>query len=132
MVDVHVIPTSPGYSATTQQLLVEATEKVCRPYCVNSMVQPSATAIYTAGPTKVVGTTAIVPITAVITVVSPTPNCGCAHTQVFTETFNIAFVATGTNTATLTQVNTIVEPAYAQCCKARGVKVSTVLSVQIA
>lgn len=131
MVDVHVIPTSPGYSATTQNLLVEVTERLCRPYCVSSMIQPSVTANYSAGATKTVGTSTVIPITAVITVVTPSANCGCATTQVFTETFNIAFVSTTTNTVTLTQGQTLVEPTYARCCKAKGVKASTVVTVTI-
>lgn len=132
MVDVHVIPTSPGYSGTTQNLLVEVSERICKSYPANGFVRPSVSATYSAGATKIVGTSAVIPITAVVTVITPSADCGCAVTQIFTETFNIAFASTGTNTATLTQGQTLVEPLYVRCCKARGIKASTVLSVTIA
>lgn len=71
-------------------LQINFREKLCRPFCIDSSVQPFATVAYTAGQAILNGTTVFVPITARISIVLP--NCGCgAKTQLFTEQLYVAF-----------------------------------------
>mgnify|MGYP003304839397 CR=1 FL=1 len=59
--------------------------------------------------------------------------CGCAHTQVFTESFDVGFTATTTNAVTLNPgATSVIQPAQLTCCKAEAVKVSTTLAISIA
>lgn len=130
MIITRLIPVA---TATVQRLLIEATERTCRTYCVNGK-KPSASVLFTTGAPRVVDGVAITPIIATITVVTPNAKgCGCAHTQVFTETFDIAFTATGTNTVTLVPgAVVLVDPADTNCCKARAVKIITTVTATIA
>ena len=133
MITTRVIPSGTA-SATTQALLVEITEPVCHPYCINSNAKPSASVIFNQGTVTTVNGVAVIPVAATITIVTPSCNgCGCARTQVLTERFDLGMTATTDNAITLTpgdSVNT--EPADIRCCKARGVKLSTTLTVAIA
>lgn len=130
MITTRLIPISPS-SASTEELLVEITERVCKSYCTLGPVQPTATVTFTAGTPIVADNNTIVPITALVTVVSPNDKpCGCSHSQVFRETFTIAFNTTGT--INLEQGNTvIVQPAYTKCCKSNGVKILTTVTVSL-
>lgn len=130
MITTRVIPAA---TATTMELLVEMSEKVCRPFCINSSEMPSGTIAFSAGTPVIINGNAVVTITATATVVSPGANaCGCAATQVFTETFDVAFAETTANTIALTPGTTIrVTPTDVKCCKARGVKLTTSLEVAI-
>ena len=130
MITTRLIPISPS-SATREELLVEITERLCKSFCTLGDAQPTATVTFTAGTPIVADENTIVPITALVTVVSPTSSpCGCAHSQVFRETFTVAFNSTGT--INLEQGNTvIVQPAFRKCCKASGVKILTTMTVSI-
>lgn len=132
MVTTTVIPVSTA-SATSQTLVVEAIENVCKPYC-SLGVNPEATMSFAVGNLKVVGSYVIVPIRVTTTIFTSQNNkCGQANTQVITESFDVGFTATTANTITLTPGDaTLVEPANLTCCKAKGVKVSTTLSITIA
>lgn len=132
MISTTVIPVATA-SATSQTLVVEALENVCKPYC-SLGTAPEATMSFTAGTPKTVGTYVIVPIRATTTIfTTQNGNGGCARTQVITESFDVGFTATTANTITLTAGDsTLVEPARLNCCKARAVKVSTTLTVSIA
>lgn len=132
MISTTVIPVATA-SATSQTLVVEATEKVCKPFC-SLGVTPEATMSFVAGLPKVIGTYVVVPIKATTTIfTTQNGNCGQANTQVFSESFDVGFTATTANTITLTPGSgVLVEPANVTCCKAKGVKVSTTLSVSIA
>lgn len=67
-------------------------EKLCRPYCTDSTIQPQVTVVYTTGTARLNGSTVFVPIRATITIVTQVIKCGCdAHTQLFTEDFVVAF-----------------------------------------
>lgn len=67
-------------------------EKLCRPFCVDSTIQPQVSVVYTTGTPRLNGTTVYVPVTATITIVTQTNRCGCqAHTQLFTENYVVAF-----------------------------------------
>lgn len=131
MIQTRIIPVA---TATEQELLIEITENVCRPYCVGNSNLPVSTVEFVAGTVQVVNGNAIVPIVAKVLIASPNPNgCGCAHTQVYTEKFDLAFTATATNAVTLTPGTTVLtDPAYVRCCKARGVRLTTTLTVTIA
>lgn len=129
MITTRIIPLA---TATAQELLVEITEPLCRAFCVNG-VQPFASVSFEAGTARIVNSNAVVPVVARVTVMSPTGECGCAKTQVFTERFDLGFNSTGTNTVTIAQgTETIVDPAYVRCCKARGVRLTTTLTATIA
>lgn len=132
MITTTVIPIGTA-SATSQTLVVEATESVCKSYC-SLGVTPEATMSFAVGTPKVIGTYIIVPIKVTTTIFTSQNNkCGCANTQVITESFDVGFTATTANTVTLTQGDTtLVEPTNLTCCKAKGVKVSTTLNITIA
>lgn len=77
--------------ANQVSLLATFKEKLCRPFCINSTVQPQVAVTYTTGTPTLNGTTVFVPVTAVITIVTPN-NCGCnAATRLYTEQFTVAF-----------------------------------------
>ena len=132
MISTTVIPVATA-SATSQTLVVEAIEKVCKPFC-SLDVTPEATISFVAGSPKMIGTYVVVPIKTTTTIfTTQNGNCGQANTQVFSESFDVGFTATTANTITLTPGSVVsVEPANVTCCKAKGVKVSTTLNVSIA
>lgn len=132
MITTRVIPSATA-SATTQTLLVEVVEKLCRKYCTNTGTQPTGTVTFTASPAKVVDGVAIFTVTANVTTFTPTcQECGCSRPQLFTETFDLAFTATTANTLEIVQGdNTIVEPAYRGCCCAKGIRLTTTLVATI-
>lgn len=67
-------------------------EKLCRPYCTDSTIQPQVSVVYTTGTARLNESTVFVPIRATITIVTQDNKCGCnAHTQLFTENFVVAF-----------------------------------------
>ena len=78
--------------ANTLAFMATYKEKLCRPFCVDSTLQPQVSVVYTTGTPRLVDTTVFVPVKAVITVVTQSNRCGCnAHTQLFTENFVVAF-----------------------------------------
>lgn len=78
--------------ANTLALMATYKEKLCRPFCVDSTIQPQVSVAYTTGTPRLVETTVFVPVKAVITVVTQNSQCGCnAYTQLFTENFVVAF-----------------------------------------
>lgn len=88
---LRISPVGLAAAPVANQLSILATfrEKLCRPFCIDSSVQPLATLEYTTGTPALNGTTVFVPVTARITVVM---GCGCnAKTQLFTEQFYVAF-----------------------------------------
>lgn len=121
-------------TAPTTQVVVDITEKLCKSYCTLGPAQPTATVSFVVGAVQVTDEVAIFPMTAMVTIVSPTSSpCGCAHSQVFREQFKIAMPATDTNTLTIVEGdNTIVTPAYTKCCKASGVNITKTFTATIA
>ena len=131
MIHINVIPAA---TATSQELLVEIEEPLCRPVCVNASVQPMVTVAFSYGEVTVLDENAIVPIIANVTVVTPSacPN-GCATSQVFTEKVNVAFTATATNVPTLTPGTQVKkELVGVKCCKAHRIKATTSLTLSLA
>lgn len=90
MLTISPVGLSGAPVANQVSLLLAFREKLCRPFCIDSSVQPQVTVDYRTGTPILNGTTVFVPITAVVSVV--TPGCGCnASTQLFTEHFYVAF-----------------------------------------
>lgn len=95
--------------ANTLSFMATFKEKLCRPYCTDSTIQPQVSVVYTTGTPRLNDTTVFIPVRATITIVTQNNKCGCnAHTQLFTEDFVIAFQGqTALPTAiTLTNVGT--------------------------
>ena len=93
--------------ANTLAFMATYKEKLCRPFCVDSTIQPQVSVVYTTGTPRLVDTTVFIPVKAVITVVTQNSKCGCnAHTQLITENFVVAFQGQTAvpTTVTLTQV----------------------------
>ncbi len=78
--------------ANTLAIMATYKERLCRPFCIDSTIQPQVSVVYTTGTPRLVDTTVFVPIKAVITIVTQNNSCRCnAHTQLFTENFVVAF-----------------------------------------
>ena len=90
------VTVSPVGLATAQvvnvaNIMATYKEKLCRPYCIDSTIQPQVSVVYTTGTPRLVETTVFIPVKAVITIVTQNSQCGCsAHTQLFTENFVVA------------------------------------------
>lgn len=90
---VTISPVGLAAAPVANELAFMATykEKLCRPFCIDSTIQPQVSVVYTTGTPRLVDTTVFVPVKAVITVVTQYSPCGCsAHTQLFTENFVVA------------------------------------------
>ena len=114
-------------------LLVNIEERLCRSYCVNSSIQPQYSVMYTAGTPVLNGTSVFIPITAVVTIV--TPGCKCAATtQLFNEEFTVAFQGqTAVPTSvTIASVGKTSAPASVKCCKASAYSICDSITVAIA
>lgn len=130
MITANVIPAATA-SATTQTLVVEATEGMCRPYCSLGS-SPSATMSFAVGAVKTIGTYIIVQILVTTTIVASNAKCGRASTQIFNESFDVGFTATAANSIALTPGSEVkVAPAETRCCIANAVKASTTLTITI-
>lgn len=131
---VTISPVGLAAAPVANQLSALATykEKLCQPFCVDSTVQPQATVVYTTGTPVLNGTTVFVPVKAVITVV--TRGCGCnARTQLFTETFDVAFQGRTAlpTSVTLTSVGRMMGGACVRCGKAFGYKIDDSIVVTL-
>lgn len=128
---ISVIPQS--ISATSQVLTVDLTERLCAPYCVLSSIQPSVNVVYSIEDTNLVGTNLYVTVKAQGTVVyvPKNGNSCCPKSKVFTEYFTTSFAgATSATTASVSQANGTVVPAFVNCCNvACGVSCLNVVTV---
>lgn len=78
--------------ANVANIMATYKEKLCRPYCTDSTIQPQVSVVYTTSTTRLNESTVFVPVRATITIVTQDNMCGCnAHTQLFTENFVVAF-----------------------------------------
>ena len=132
---IYVSPVGLAAAAVANQLplLVNYKEKLCRAICVNSTVQPMVTIVYTHGTPVLSNSTVFVPITAVITIV--TPGCGCkATTQLFTEKFVTAFQGQTAvpTTITITTVGRKQELSNLTCGRAHSAMINDSITVTIA
>jgi hypothetical protein len=118
--------------ANQVSLLVTYKEKLCRPYCIDSTIQPQATVVYKVGTPVFNNTTVFIPITATITIV--TKGCGChATTQLYTENFEVAFQGQTAvpKAITLTNVGTSQGGSNITCGKAKSYTIFDSLTVKI-
>lgn len=91
---VTISPVGLAAAPVANELSFMATykEKLCRPFCIDSTIQPQVSVVYTTGTPRLIGTTVFIPVKSVITVVTQYNGCVCsAHTQLFTEDYVIAF-----------------------------------------
>lgn len=105
---VTISPVGLAAAPVANELSFMATydRKLCHPFCVDSTIQPQVSVVYTTGTPRLVDTTVFVPVKAVITVVTQNSRCGCnAHTQLFTESFVIAFQGQTAVPTTVTLTN---------------------------
>lgn len=105
---VTISPVGLAAAPVANELAFMATykEKLCRPFCIDSTIQPQVSVDYTTGTPRLVDTTVFVPVKAVITVITQYSNCGCsAHTQLFTENFVVAFQGQTALPTTVTLTN---------------------------
>lgn len=117
--------------ANQVSLLATFREKLCRPFCIDSSVQPLATLVYSTGTPVLNGTTVFVPVTARLSIVT---GCGCnAKTQLFTEQFYAAFQGqTAVPTAvTINSVGRIQNGACVKCGYAYAYSVNDSLTITI-
>lgn len=130
MIDSIVIPVS---TATSQELLLELTEKSCADYSVLG-VMPTANVEYSVSPTTVINGNAIATITIKAIVMYPSSKpCGKTVPFEYVEKMDIAFKASGTNIVTLVRgADVAVKPAYVKSGVAHGVKVLTSVTATIA
>lgn len=108
-------------------------ERLCKAFCITSSVQPQVSVSYTTGQASLNGTTVFIPITAVVTVV--TPGCGCeAKTQLFTENFVVAFQGQTAlpTTVTVSSVGRIQGGSCVKCGRAFAYTINDSLVVTIA
>lgn len=106
--------------------MVTFKERLCRPYCVDSTVQPQATVEYSLGVAKLVGTTVFVPVTATVSIVVPGCNGSAARTHIYTETFDVAFQGRTALPASvsLTSLGRTFGPAAVKCGCAYAYKIN--------
>lgn len=134
---VTISPVGLAAAPVANELSFMATykEKLCRPFCVDSTIQPQVSVVYTTGTPRLVETTVFVPVKAVITVVTQNNPCGCnAHTQLFTENFVVAFQGQTVvpTTVTLTQVGRDQFGSNVNCGCAHTLTINDSLSLSIA
>ena len=113
---ITVIPQS--ISATSQVFTADLTERLCKPYCVLSSIQPSVNVVYTIDDTQLVGSELYVTVKAqgTVTYVPKNGNPCCPAQKVFTEYFTTSFTgATAASTVTIAQANGVVRPAFVSC-----------------
>lgn len=132
---IYVSPVGLAAAAVANQLplLVNYKEKLCRAICVNSTAQPQVTIVYTYGTPTLNGSTVFVPMTAVITVVTPGVCCK-ATTQLFTEKFVAAFQGQTAvpTTITVATVGRKQELSNLTCGRAHSVTIDDSITVTIA
>lgn len=117
--------------ANQVSLLATYREKLCRPFCIDSSIQPLATLEYSTGTPVLNGTTVFVPVTARLSVVT---GCGCnVKTQLFTEQFYVAFQGqTAVPTSvTITSVGRIQGGSCVKCGCAYAYSVNDSLTITI-
>lgn len=119
--------------ANQVSLLATYTERLCNAVCVNSAIQPQYTVTYTNGTPTLNEGTVFVPITAVITIVTP-GCCNNAKTRIYNERFTAAFQGqTAVPTSvTIDSVGIDGNGSGVQCCMASTYTIKDSLTITIA
>lgn len=120
-------------TANQVSLLAVITEKLARPICTNSTIQPQVSVSYTTGTPVFNGTTVFIPVQATVSIITQ----GCnnrANTQLFTETFDIAFQGQTVvpTSVTLTSVGRNIEGTNVRCGRAYTYTIYDSITVTIA
>lgn len=120
---VYLSPVGLAAAATANTLNVLATykERLCWKFSVNATTQPQVVVTYQTGTPKLVETTVFVPITAQITITTPSSRCGCnPHVQTFTEQYVVAFQGQ-TALPTAVTVDVVGTDRFASCVNSCGI-----------
>jgi hypothetical protein len=120
-------------AANELSLLATYEERLCKPFCVDSTLQPQYSISYTYSSPILDGSTVFVPITAIITIVLPNTNC-TATTRIYSEPFDVAFQGQ-TAIPTLVTIESKGRTANGErvsCGKAKNYSISDSLSISIA
>lgn len=120
---VYLSPVGLAAAATANTLNVLATykERLCWKFSVNATNQPQVVVTYQTGTPKLVETTVFVPITAQITITTPSTRCGCnPHVQTFTEQYEVAFQGQAALPTAVT-VDVVGTDRFASCVNSCGV-----------
>ena len=92
MIVLSPVGLSAAPTANVLNVLATIKERLCRKFSVNATTQPTVTVTYTSGTPVLNETTVFIPITAQVTITTPSNNCGCnPNVEVFTEQFYVAF-----------------------------------------
>lgn len=125
--------------ANQVSLLASYRKNLCKPFCIDSSVQPSATIEYTTGtplfnlPAGETTGTVFVPVTARVTITAP--SCCCyARPELLTEQFYVAFQGqTGLPTSVrIASVGRIQNGSCVKCGKAYAYSLNDSITVTIA
>lgn len=133
-VTISPVGLSAAPTANTLAILATFREKLCRAYCVDSTLQPQVTVTYKTGTARLSGTTVFVPITAIISIVTQSNRCGCmAHTQLFTESFEVAFQGRTTipTSVIINNLGRDTRPSNVNCGCAHGITINDSLTVVV-
>lgn len=120
---IYLSPVGLSAAPVANQLAVLATykEPICWKFSVNATNQPQVVVTYQTGTPKLVETTVFVPITAKITITTPSNRCGCnPHVQVFAEQFEVAFQGQSAVPAAVT-VDVVGTDRFGSCVNACGI-----------
>lgn len=125
-----------GTALTANQvsLLASYSEKLCRTYCVNSTLQPQYSIVYSYGTPVLNETTVFVPITAIITIVTPgSRNCN-ATTQLYTEKFMVSFQGQTAlpKSVAIASVGRTSNGSNVKCCRTKNYSIHDSLTITIA
>ena len=131
-----MIRLSPVGLATTPvanqlSVLVTLREKLCRPFCITSSVQPLSTLEYSTGTPVLNGSTVFIPVTARLSIVT---GSGCnAKTQLFTEQFYVAFQGQSAvpTAVTISSIGEVQGGSCVQCGCAHAYTVNDSLTITI-
>lgn len=105
-------------AAANQVYAVTITEKLCKPYCESSSIQPTVDVKFMVESSNFVNGTQYAKVKAqgIITYVPKNSNSCCPISKVFTEYFTLAFQNAAEVAVTLGATEGYVESANVNCC----------------
>ena len=107
--------------ANTLNVLATIKESLCYRFSVNATNQPQVVVTYQSGTPTLVETTVFVPITAQVTITTPSSKCGCnPHVQTFSERFVVAFQGQ-TAVPTAVTINNVGTDRFPSCVNSCGI-----------
>lgn len=124
---------SSNVTADKKEYTVTLTERLCRPFCVLSSIQPSVDVKFSIDSTKLVGKVLYVVVKAqgTVTYVSKDGNPCEPCTKIFTEYFTTSFDdATCDTCPDIKSEYGFYRPAFVNCCNvACGISFSSIVSI---